>query len=341
MNYYEELGVERSASSVEIRQAYRNLAKLMHPDQCPEGALRILAETQMKRLNQILTVLEDPHQRMAYDAALERDGAVGFVEPQAPVRPSLNRGSMGWWAAGLAGFAVVLFYLTGRPVSTATQPPAAPTTKTVPRAARASAQPRPRAAPSTQVPPPASRPSTPAATPQLVASTSETPAEPAPAAPPETAIGGHIVTSLPSTPAASTSTAPAPAARPQPAAAPTRLLTGTWLYAPDTSPRNAKGVYLPEFIELRVVEEGGLLRGRYRSRYSVSDQAISPLVNFQFEGPAGADRLQWEGPNGAQGEVSLQLVSDSLLEVKWKARRLSQELTLTSGAATLIRYSSP
>jgi hypothetical protein len=100
-------------------------------------------------------------------------------------------------------------------------------------------------------------------------------------------------------------------------------------------------MYHPEFIELRLIEEGGMLRGRYRSRYAVSDQAISPLVNFQFEGPTGAARLPWQGPNGAQGEVSLRLVSDSLLEVRWTARRLSLELTLTSGAATLIRDAQP
>jgi curved DNA-binding protein CbpA len=44
MNYYEELGLKPSASAEEIRQAYRELARLLHPDQHQEEGLRRAAE---------------------------------------------------------------------------------------------------------------------------------------------------------------------------------------------------------------------------------------------------------------------------------------------------------
>jgi len=40
MNYYEELGLRPSASAEEIRQAYRELARLLPPDQQREEGLR-------------------------------------------------------------------------------------------------------------------------------------------------------------------------------------------------------------------------------------------------------------------------------------------------------------
>jgi len=35
MNYYEELGLSRAATTEQVRQAYRNLVRLLHPDQHP------------------------------------------------------------------------------------------------------------------------------------------------------------------------------------------------------------------------------------------------------------------------------------------------------------------
>ena len=71
MNYYEELGVSSSASHEEIRHSYKALARLLHPDQITDVSLKTVAELQMRRLNQILSVLTDPEERRRYDLSLE------------------------------------------------------------------------------------------------------------------------------------------------------------------------------------------------------------------------------------------------------------------------------
>ena len=44
MDYYEELGVDHSAPVSEIRQAYKRVVRLLHPDHCEEESLRRLAD---------------------------------------------------------------------------------------------------------------------------------------------------------------------------------------------------------------------------------------------------------------------------------------------------------
>jgi curved DNA-binding protein CbpA len=72
MNYYEVLGVRLDASVEEIQQAYRALARKVHPDLHRDGGGR--AEDRMKQLNEIRDTLTDPLLRSAYDAKLGREG---------------------------------------------------------------------------------------------------------------------------------------------------------------------------------------------------------------------------------------------------------------------------
>lgn len=62
-DYYEVLGVERSASPEEIKRAFRRLAFECHPDRNRDDG----AEERFKELNEAYEVLSDPDKRASYD----------------------------------------------------------------------------------------------------------------------------------------------------------------------------------------------------------------------------------------------------------------------------------
>ena len=63
-DYYTTLGVSRSASTEEIRKAYRKLAMQYHPDRNPDDKQ---AEERFKEINEAYQVLNDPQKRAHYD----------------------------------------------------------------------------------------------------------------------------------------------------------------------------------------------------------------------------------------------------------------------------------
>ena len=63
-DYYEALGVSRSASQEEIKRAYRKLAKQYHPDRNQGDAS---AEARFKEIQQAYNVLRDPEKKAQYD----------------------------------------------------------------------------------------------------------------------------------------------------------------------------------------------------------------------------------------------------------------------------------
>jgi DnaJ-class molecular chaperone len=63
-DYYEILGVGRSAGDEEIRSAFRSLARKYHPDKTGNNPE---AENRFKEINEAYEVLSDPHRRNRYD----------------------------------------------------------------------------------------------------------------------------------------------------------------------------------------------------------------------------------------------------------------------------------
>ncbi|MFZ0613528.1 MAG: molecular chaperone DnaJ [Desulfobacterales bacterium] len=78
-DYYEALGVSRSATEPEIKAAYRKLALKYHPDRNPDNKA---AEERFKEAAEAYEVLHDPHKKSIYDqfghAGLEGTGFSGF-----------------------------------------------------------------------------------------------------------------------------------------------------------------------------------------------------------------------------------------------------------------------
>src|SRR5216110_807608 len=85
-DYYQTLGVAKSASDKEIKQAYRKLARKHHPDVNPGDKS---AESKFKEINEAYEVLGDADKRRKYDELganwrlYEQAAAGGGAGPQA------------------------------------------------------------------------------------------------------------------------------------------------------------------------------------------------------------------------------------------------------------------
>ena len=78
-DYYELLGVSRDASSDDIKRAFRQLARELHPDANPDSPE---AEARFKEVALAYEVLSNPERRERYDR-FGPEGVAGFGDPTA------------------------------------------------------------------------------------------------------------------------------------------------------------------------------------------------------------------------------------------------------------------
>jgi curved DNA-binding protein len=81
-DYYETLGVPKTATEAEIKKAFRKLARVHHPDVVKERDKKT-AEAKFKEINEAYEVLSDPEKRKKYDT-LGADWERGGSPQQAP-----------------------------------------------------------------------------------------------------------------------------------------------------------------------------------------------------------------------------------------------------------------
>src|SRR5687767_6016509 len=79
-DYYQALGISRTASEADIKKAYRKLARQYHPDVNPGNKA---AEEKFKQVSNAFEILSDPKKRKLYDEFGEEAAKLGFDEKKA------------------------------------------------------------------------------------------------------------------------------------------------------------------------------------------------------------------------------------------------------------------
>ena len=329
MNYYEELGIPKTAPAEEVRLAYRSLARLLHPDQQPDETLRRLAGLQMTRLNEILQTLTNSALRREYNQGLRRQAGGGGIwthgfssGPPAPLaRPTVRWSSLTWLCATLVAFGVFVVFLAhdtgtqqlaseGNILRGAAQDDVAGARSNWASGHTAPGKRRPSGEGGLQ------------AEGELAANDSAGPNSPLWSAKSRfMAFGLDTIDS--------------------------RLFEagfgGEWFYAKPAKRAESQDFYPPEYIDVEISAPPESVKGRYSAKYSVGGRQLWPFVFFEFGGgarPPSAE-LKWSGSGGAAGHVRLTLLSARSLRVDWSTDQPNEEQSLISGTATLLRRESP
>lgn len=77
MSFYELLGISESGSPIEIKQAYKQLARKYHPDVSPPGYVEEYTK-KFIRVQEAYETLSDPRRRAMYDRDMARGLHLAF-----------------------------------------------------------------------------------------------------------------------------------------------------------------------------------------------------------------------------------------------------------------------
>lgn len=102
VNYYEVLGVERSANDQEIRDRFRKLARENHPDRY-RGTDKADAERKFQTLTEAVNVLTNPGKRRQHDEQLTGGGGRGPADFAQVAKVYMGKGVKAFKDGDLAG----------------------------------------------------------------------------------------------------------------------------------------------------------------------------------------------------------------------------------------------
>jgi len=96
-DYYEALGIKKSASTEDVRKAFRKLARKYHPDVNPGDKA---AEERFKTISEANDVLSDPKKRKIYDQLGYYSDNIDPAAAEAYARAAQSGGGVGGFPPG-------------------------------------------------------------------------------------------------------------------------------------------------------------------------------------------------------------------------------------------------